>query len=223
LAYVDELPPHASFEVPSGGSLRLSLASFHPSADASIEVSVGANGLFVGAFADLSPAPLRFSITVRLVGEGARCEWHLAALAGGQNAKSFAASVSHEAPLTEALMSNYGIARGEGTLSFAGFSEIRPGSHKSKTRQVAKIIVFDRTADGLASPILKIGDNDVEASHAAVVGRLSEDHLFYLESRGVSAEEAKRLIALGYLKPIEGYFADEALARRIDEAIEGGI
>ncbi|HBN00459.1 MAG TPA: Fe-S cluster assembly protein SufD, partial [Firmicutes bacterium] len=84
-------------------------------------------------------------------------------------------------------------------------------------------IVFDPDADGLASPILKISDNDVLASHAAVVGRLNEEHLFYLESRGLSEEEAKRLIALGYLKPIESYFADKETVQKIDSIIEGGI
>ena len=63
----------------------------------------------------------------------------------------------------------------------------------------------------------------MQASHAAVVGRLNEDHLFYLESRGVSEEDAKRLIALGYLKPIERYYDDPALVEKIDAVIEGEI
>ena len=46
--------------------------------------------------------------------------------------------------------------------------------------------------------------------------------MFYLMSRGLDSKEARRLITLGYLKPIETYF-DEADRSRIDEAIEGGI
>ena len=62
----------------------------------------------------------------------------------------------------------------------------------------------------------------MSASHAAIVGKLNEDHMFYLMSRGLDSKEARRLITLGYLKPIETYF-DEADRSRIDEAIEGGI
>ena len=108
-------------------------------------------------------------------------------------------------------------------MTFSGVSEIQKGAKKTHTRQVAKIIVFDPKSDGQASPILKIGENDVEASHAAVVGRLSEEHLFYLESRGVDETMAKRLITLGYLKPIEAYFSDPKIVEQIDNAIEGGI
>ena len=57
----------------------------------------------------------------------------------------------------------------------------------------------------------------------SVVGRLNEEHLFYLESRGLSEEEAKRLIALGYLKPIENYYTDKETVQKIDSIIEGGI
>ena len=56
-----------------------------------------------------------------------------------------------------------------------------------------------------------------------MVGRLSEEHLFYLESRGVDEAMAKRLITLGYLKPIEAYFSDPKTVEQIDNAIEGGI
>ncbi|MBR4811819.1 MAG: SufD family Fe-S cluster assembly protein [Bacilli bacterium] len=85
------------------------------------------------------------------------------------------------------------------------------------------MIVFDPKSDGIASPALVIDDNDVSASHAAVVGRLNEEHLYYLQSRGVSLEEAKRLIASGYLRPIEAGFADENVKNRIDSIIEGGF
>jgi Fe-S cluster assembly protein SufD len=111
------------------------------------------------------------------------------------------------------LMSNYGIAEDTSKLVFAGVSEIQKGAKKTHTpAKSPKIIVFDPKADALASPILKIGENDVEASHAAVVGRLSEEHLFYLESRGVDEAMAKRLITLGYLKPIE-LFSDPKIEK----------
>ena len=137
--------------------------------------------------------------------------------------KVFDTSVWHMVGHTSGSMSNYGICRDESRLTFTGVSEIKKGAKGSSTRQAAKIIVFDPLCDGKCSPILNIDENDVTASHAAIVGKLNEDHLFYLMSRGLTMDESKRLITLGYLKPIETYFQSLSLKEKIDNAIEGGL
>lgn len=221
--YVDELPEKASFEVPENSVVILNIAAFRPLKNTEIDVKVASNGSFCGAFADFSSSKYTFILNVHLLGIGSSCEWRLAAISQNMDSKDFETSVYHESPSSQALMSNYGICRDASKLVFSGISEIKKGAKKTKTRQEAKIIVFDPHSIGRASPILKIGENDVEASHAAVVGRLNEDHLFYLESRGVAPEEAKRLITLGYLKPIENYFNDKDLIQKMDEFIEKGV
>jgi Fe-S cluster assembly protein SufD len=223
LIYIDDLPTSVSLEIKEGETLHLELASFKSFSKCNIEVNVQKNGHFDGAFADFSVGNCQFNLVVNLLGEGSTCLWKLASLANQKSNKIFEPSAYHFAPHTEAKMLNYGIARDEANLIFAGVSEIKKGAIKANTRQEAKIIVFDHLSRGRASPILKIGDNDVNASHSASIGRLNEDHLFYLESRGISLEEAKRLITLGYLKPIEDSFEDETIKKRIDEAIEGGL
>ena len=223
LTYVDEIPASLSLKVAANTSLKLCLAAFKPLQNTKIDVEVDEGGTFEGAFADFSPSLYTFTLNVYLKGSHSSCDWHLAAIADKNDNKRYDTSVFHAKEESFGLMSNYGIAEGESKLVFAGISEIEKGAKKTHTRQVAKIIVFDPKADGQASPILKIGENDVEASHAAVVGRLSEEHLFYLESRGVDEAMAKRLITLGYLKPIELQFDSEALRQKIDDAIEGGI
>lgn len=221
--YVDEIPNGAHFHVASGESLKINLACFANTLDGRVDVDVDEDGTFEGALADFSDRSGKFVLNVNLNGKGAKCNWHLASLTGGESKKVFETSVFHEVAETEALMSNYGIARDSGKLTFSGTSHIKNGAKKANTRQEAKIIVFDDTSDGKALPILKIDENDVSASHAAIVGRLNEQHLFYLESRGISEEDAKRIISLGYLKPIEDYFDDEDTLKLIDKAIEGGI
>lgn len=223
ITYIDDIPDGLVLDVKDDTSLLLLLASFGSLSDKKITVNVGRNSSFRGVFADFSSSSFNFSLNVNLNGEGGECEWRLASLSRGDNKKVFEPSVTHVAPRTQALMSNYGITRDSSYLTFAGVSAIPHGSVKTVTRQEAKIIVFDPQSGGRASPILRIADNNVDASHAASVGRLSEEHLFYLESRGVSLEEAKRLITLGYLKPIETYFDDDFIKARIDKAIEGGL
>ncbi len=222
--FVDNLPEELLIEVEADSQYLLNIASFESlPPKTKIVINVGTNSSFVGAMADFTSSSSTLDLTINLLGEGAIAEWHLAALSFGKAKKIYETSVNHKVGHTEALMSNYGITRESSRMTFTGVSSIEEGADKSKTRQEAKIIVFDHDADGIASPILKISDNDVLASHAAVVGRLNEEHLFYLESRGLSEEEAKRLIALGYLKPIENYFLDKETIAKIDSIIEGGI
>ena len=80
-------------------------------------------------------------------------------------------------------------------------------------------MVFDNECVAKAKPILKIDENDIEASHAATVGKVSDEHIFYLTSRGLNLEEAKMLITLGYLKPILKGFND-SIQNEIDSLIE---
>ena len=206
LSYVDNLPSSLSIDVPEDTVLTLNIATFEKLQNTKIVVKVHRDADFEAYMADFSVFQGKVEVLVELLEEGAECNWLI-----------------HSAPHTTATMSNYGITKDESRLIFKGTGTIEKGAVKTNTKQVAKIIVFDPKSDGVASPALVIDDNDVSASHAAVVGRLNEEHLYYRQSRGVSLEDAKRLIASGYLKPIEAGFADENVKKRIDSIIEGGF
>lgn len=220
--YLEELPESLVYKVEEGESLLLQLFPKTPWKKSKIEVHVSKNGTFEGTFADVISHSGDFSLDVYLEGEGATSTWDFASLSVGTNKKKFVPSVYHRAPYTVSRMSSHGIASGSSTLSFSGVSEIIKGAIKTSARQEAKIIVFDGESDGKSSPVLKIGDNDVEASHAAVVGRLSDEHLYYLESRGIPRSEARKLIALGYIVPVISKFPESVrpeMDKRIQEAL----
>ena len=218
----DEQIVSSTYSVEEGDSLLLGLACFSSFPSATIDVHVKANAKFVGAFADFGEASGSIFVNVYLDGEGAECEFHGASLSNRELNKTISTSCFHKAPHTNGLMENYGIAEDNSRLVFTGVSQIEKGSVESSTRQSAKIIIFDPKCVGKCSPILKISENDVSASHAAVVGKLNEDHIFYLTSRGISRADARRLITLGYLKPVEAFFPED-LQTKIDKAIEGGL
>lgn len=221
--YIDELPADLVIDVKESSFFRLNIAFLkNEYKKSNIIVNVHKDASFVGAMADFSKENSSLNLMINLLEDGAKASWHLAVLPLNGR-KTYETSCDHIGKYTEAIMSNYGIAMGESKISFTGSSKVEKEADKTNTRQEAKIIVFDKGADGLASPNLEINDNDVKASHAAVVGRLNEEHLFYLESRGLSEKEAKRLIALGYLKPVEDYFVDEEVISKIDQIIEGGV
>lgn len=163
------------------------------------------------------------AVTIDLDGDFSQAHWHMAALSYAQDQKNISVSIHHIGARTQALVSNYGVVQGNGSLKFSGTSHILNGSHQSKTHQNAKIMVFDPHSVGRADPVLKIDENDVEASHSAAVGKVNDEHLFYLCSRGLTPNEAKRLITLGYLNPIIQNFNEESIKNQIEKSIMGRI
>jgi len=209
-------------ECKKDSSLLLKLANFSDLENIKITANLGRNAQFNAYFADFSNANISLKTQVNLNEKGASCNWHLATLSNAKFNKKFDVSFTHFVGNTNALMDNYGVARDESQIVFTGINHIKEHAKQSVTAQNAKIIVFDEKARGVASPILKIDENDVQASHGAVVGQLNEDHLFYLMSRGLSKDEARALITLGYLQPISKQFSEEIqnkIAQSIKEAI----
>ena len=208
-------------DIQEGANLRLALFDAKEAKTIKINVNVAQNGYFSSYFADFIPGKCKGQIVINLNGLNATCDWHLASLSEKQDNKEFDVSVYHHSPSTFAYMDNYGVCRDNGKLLFSGVCHIIKCSSGSIARQNAKIMVFDEKSNGIAKPILKIDENDIQASHAAIVGKINDEHIFYLTSRGLTEEEAKRIITLGYLKPILAGFKDEEVRQKIEDTIEG--
>ena len=217
LEYVDF--SDLKIELSEGSNLLLKLANFKENANIKIYGKVRKNAGISVVFADFSKDSTRISSQIDLAEEGANCDWHLATLANKKDDKTFDISFKHLVGKTTSIMDNYGVARDDSKIVFSGVSHITEGAKKSNAKQNAKIIVFDKNSQGVASPILKIDENEVQASHGAVVGQLNSDHMFYLMSRGLSREDARTLITLGYLKPVASQFS-EVVQFEIENAIK---
>lgn len=197
-----------------------SIASFGSDTIIKYQVNLGEYSEYRGALADFSYGKKQFNFVCNLNKLYGKANWNLASLATEQDDKTFYVSFYHHAKHTYAKMENYGVCEDEAKLNFFGTSSIERGAKTSATHQSAKIMVFDEKCKAKASPILCIDENDVEASHAAVVGQINEDHIFYLTSRGIPEDEAKKLITLGYLNPILNFFDDEETLNEIKASIE---
>lgn len=206
-------------ELAEGSNLLLKLANFGENSNINIYGKIGKNAGISVVFADFSRGFCKIISQIDLAEEGANCDWHLATLANKNDNKTFDISFKHLVGNTTSNMDNYGVARDNSKIVFSGVSHIAEKAKKSNAKQNAKIIVFDPESQGVASPILKIDENDVQASHGAVVGQLNSDHMFYLMSRGLTREEARTIITLGYLKPVSNKFSEE-VQLKIEDAIK---
>ena len=219
---LDQQIESSTYHVEAGQSFALRLLAFQHIQDCLIEIHVENGAVFEGVFADFSDLDAKIKVIIHLDGEHAEGSFRVASLCQNKANKTFDITMIHHDPSTSGLVDCYGITKDESRLTFTGVSKIDKFASKSNTRQSAKIIVFDPACRGKCCPILKIDENDVKASHAAVVGKLNDAHLFYLLSRGLNLTQAKKLITQGYLMPIAQYF-DEKEKAMIVEAIENQL
>ena len=203
-------------------SLDLKLAYFSNFNNISINGEINENAKLNVVFVDYSETNLNCKVNINLNEIEATCDWKLAALANASFNKKYDISFIHNTKNTTATMNNYGVSKDKANIVFTGVNHIKEHCPKCVTRQNAKIILFDELSRGSASPVLKIDENDVVASHGAVVGQISDEHMFYLMSRGLSKKDARELIIKGYLSPFTNNFSSntqERIAKSIKEAI----
>ena len=184
--------------------------------------------LEVGAQIDFATAAFNHTnrdihIQVDLVGVNARTNWFLSSLVDKQHSKVYNISFLHKSAYTFADMQNYGVIIDDSKLSFSGTSAIFENMKRAETHQTAKIIIFDDKAQAKADPVLAIHYNDVVASHAATVGKVNADHLYYMQSRGISELDTKRLITKGYLEPVIKFVDDQEIANALTIALEEAL
>lgn len=97
---------------------------------------------------------------------------------------------------------------------------IKNGAKSAKTTQEGRIINLSSTASGIVLPDLHIDENDVLASHSCSVGSVNQDHLYYLQSRGFTAIEARNLLIKSYFTPILKQIHDEKLKENLTKALD---
>jgi Fe-S cluster assembly protein SufD len=120
----------------------------------------------------------------------------------------------HVAPNCTSDLLYKGALRDRSRAVYSGWVHVRPGAQKTDAMQTSRNIVLSEHAKADAIPNLEIEANDVRCGHAASVGPVDDEAVFYLESRGIPAAEAERLIVTGFFQ--------EVLDRvRIDEVREG--
>lgn len=207
------------YHLKSGATLHHNFLILDGKEDCKRVIKVEENATWDAAYADFCMNSCNIKIDCYLENKGAKGSFHLASLAKNKVKKIFDINFTHAMGNTESSMENYGVVRDSSTLFFIGVGHIQKGAKKSKAKQSTKIMVFDPKCHVSASPILRIDENDVEASHSAAEGKINEEHMFYLMSRGLEQEEAKRIITLGYLNPILPLIFDEEVRKEVENII----
>lgn len=137
-----------------------------------------------------------------LNGEGARANHITIGYAGeGQNIDT-GAKVVHNAPNTKSTIESKSITQGDGRTNYRGLVRVPEGSHGSKVSIECDALMFSDEATSDTEPYIEIKEDDVEMAHEATVGRIGDEEIHYMQSRGIEEEEAKEMIVRGFIEPI---------------------
>ncbi|MFA6754911.1 MAG: SufD family Fe-S cluster assembly protein [Bacilli bacterium] len=170
-------------------------------------------------FADLSKVNTKINSHIILEGNYSKSIFKISSVANKGIFKDYHINFDHLGEHTDSLLEGYGVSLKDGEIDIKGISHIEVNSIKSKAIQKAKVILFDKESKAKASPTLRIDCDDIQATHACAIGNLNQDHIFYLESRGLSEDESRNLITYGYLMPIQEYF-DENGKKLINDYVK---
>lgn len=123
-------------------------------------------------------------------------------LGNNENELEIKINITHNAPDTKSEVILKGALCDCSKVNFEGLVKIEKGAKKTNTWLAAHLLILSNQARGRAIPSLEILENDIKAGHATTVGKVNDLELFYLQSRGLSQQKAKKLIVNGFLSSI---------------------
>lgn len=161
-----------------------------------------------------------------LVGEGARCDHMAIAFANANQWQDTGAKVLHMAPHTSSKVISKSISKGGGCAVYRGMLKIAPHAHDCIANVECDALLLDEESRTDTIPDIQVRNNDVTIAHEATVGKLSEEDMFYLMSRGIPEDEARAMIVNGFIEPIVRLLPLEyavEMNRLIELEMEGSV
>jgi Fe-S cluster assembly protein SufD len=162
----------------------------------------------------------RVRMDTRLAGPGADARVTGAYASHARQHIDFDTTQEHAAPNTTSDLAFRGVLQGRSTAVWKGNIIVDPGAQKTDAFQESRNLLVSKRAHADAIPGLEIQANDVRCTHAASIGQLDADQLFYLRSRGLPEEVAKRLVIEGFLSALTERFEVGPVREMLAGALE---
>lgn len=161
-----------------------------------------------------------------LLEEGARGEVLSIAMAGRGQHQDAGAKIVHFAPNTSGTIISKSISKDSGRSSYRGLVKIYEGAHGSKSNVECDALLLDEEARTDTYPYIEIQEKDASVGHEATVSKINDEQILYLQSRGLSEDEAAGLIVRGFIEPVAKELPLEyavELNRLIELEMEGSV
>lgn len=143
--------------------------------------------------------------------------------ADGRQHLDYQTRQDHSAPHTESDLLFKGVVLDRARTVFRGVLHLRQEAQQTNAYQATHSLLLSPRARADALPILEIEADDVRCKHGSTTGRVDEEQIFYLMSRGLSRQDAQRLIVQGFFETVITEFPVEGVQEKIRLAIEDRI
>ena len=173
------------------------------------------HGVNVGALS------ARSTLNVQLAGRGADAAISVAALGDKQQIQDAFVLVEHSAPQAKSEQTFRGISAGRARVGFNGMVVVRQNAQGTDSQQSLRGLLAGPEAEIDVRPQLEIYTDDVRCAHGATAGKLDDNMLFYLLSRGIDAATAQRLLRWAFLEDVVARIEVPELRRQIERSLVG--
>jgi Fe-S cluster assembly protein SufD len=173
--------------------------------------------------ASLGALSARSTVHVQLTGERSEVGLFSVSVGGKNQVHDTFALVEHVAPNARTEQSFRGISSGRARVAFNGKIIVRKGAHGTDSRQSLRGLLAGTDAEIDVRPQLEIYTDDVRCNHGATAGKLDDNMLFYLLSRGLDRETAQRLLKWAFLEDVVAKIEVPELRRQIEQSLAGQL
>jgi len=139
--------------------------------------------------------------SVYLLGERAKAEILSVAFAGKGQHQDAGGKILHFAPNTTSRITSKSVSKDGGRTTYRGLLHVEEGCRNVKSHVTCDALILDDKSASDTVPYMEVNEKDVNIEHEATVGKIGEEQLFYLMSRGLSEDQAKTMIVSGFMEP----------------------
>jgi len=163
---------------------------------------------------------------VYLMGPKASGEVLSVAYAGAGQHQDAGAKMVHVAPETTSKIVSKSISKDAGRTTYRGLVRVEEDAHDCKSHVQCDALILDDESISDTYPYMEIGTSDAIVGHEATVSRVADEQLFYLQSRGLTEEQAMGMVVNGFIEPVTRTLPMEYAvewSRLIELQMEGSI
>ncbi len=164
--------------------------------------------------------------SVYLVGPRAKAEIVSVAFAGKDRHQDTGAKAVHLAPYTSSRITAKSVSKDGGLTTYRGLVHVAKGAVGVKSSVRCDALLMDAQSKTSTYPYMEVNEDDATITHEATVGRINEDQLFYLMSRGLTETQALSMIVTGFMEPFTRVLPMEYAVefnRLIEMEMEGAV
>lgn len=161
-----------------------------------------------------------------LKGDRSRCEFTGVTFAAAGQYLDTGCKIIHQGKNTSSTVHSKSISKNGGTAFYRGLLKVLPEATGTRSTVECESLMLDNESTSDTIPIIDINNDSVDIGHEAKIGRISDEAIFYLMSRGISEDEAKAMIVRGFVEPISKELPLEyavELNKLIELELEGTI